>query len=248
MPSVADNILVVIAQNQLQAEVIALQRLVIETLQDIHSNGRPPTRKEYMRLMNATDAACAGPVAALRGQHRRLIEAPSVVAPPQRRITERRVSLDVIPFSDRDADPLYCGYALDLQRNPNKLLSPSFDIGGKQRCPSCGTRFDLLHGHAWKITKDVLHPARLGHDRRTPDFEYRVPALAVQELEEVTFHVMNRFIVKCHREDGEFACVLCNRNRPADTIWGSMSELVKHVQRAHDVAEYEREVDIREVA
>lgn len=70
----------------------------------------------------------------------------------------------------------------------------------------------------------------------------------VQELDEVTFHVMNRFIVKCHREDGEFACVLCNRNRPVDTIWGSMNELVKHVQRAHDVGEYMREVDIKEVA
>jgi hypothetical protein len=33
-----------------------------------------------------------------------------------------------------------------------------------------------------------------------------------------------------------------------DTIWGSMSELVKHVQMAHDIEEYRQEVDIKEVA
>lgn len=229
--------------------MIALQRLVIETLQDIYSMGRAPTRKEYIRLMDATDAACAGSVAAFRGQHRRLIEVPPVLVSPHRRVPmERRVSMDLTPFSTQDVDPLYCGYALDLQRNPNKLLSPSFDISGKQRCPSCGTRFDLLHGHAWKITKDILRPTSLEHDRRAPAFAYSAPVITVQELEVVMFHVMNRFIVKCHREDGEFACVLCNGNRPADTIWGSMNELVKHVQRAHDIGEYEREVDIGEVA
>jgi len=69
-----------------------------------------------------------------------------------------------------------------------------------------------------------------------------------QELGEIEFHVANRFIVKCHRENGELACVLCNQNRPVDTIWDSMSELVKHVQRAHDIEEYRQEVDIKEVA
>ena len=68
-----------------------------------------------------------------------------------------------------------------------------------------------------------------------------------QRLGEIQFHVTNRFIVKCHRENGDLACVLCNRNRPVDTIWGSMSELVKHVQRAHDIEEYRQEVDIKEV-
>jgi hypothetical protein len=69
-----------------------------------------------------------------------------------------------------------------------------------------------------------------------------------RELGEIQFHVTNRFIVKCHRENGELACVLCNQNRPLDTIWDSMSDLVKHVQKAHDVEEYRQEVDIKEVA
>ena len=74
------------------------------------------------------------------------------------------------------------------------------------------------------------------------------PNRRCQELGEIQFHVTNRFIVKCHRENGELACVLCNQNRPVDTIWDSMSELVKHVQRAHDIEEYRQEVDIKEVA
>ena len=74
------------------------------------------------------------------------------------------------------------------------------------------------------------------------------PNRSGQELREVQFHVTNRFIVKCHRESGELACLLCNQNRPVDTIWDSMSELVKHMQRAHDIEEYRREADIMEVA
>ena len=141
-----------IAQNQLQQEVIALQRLLINTLQTIYLNKRDITPEEYYSLIDASEAACEGTVDALRGQCRRLVESASPQAVPQN--PKRRVVLD-----DTTPSPLFCGYAIVLQQNQNKPLSPLFDQRGRLRCPACSARFDIEQGKAWKIRKDVIRPA-----------------------------------------------------------------------------------------
>jgi len=66
-------------------------------------------------------------------------------------------------------------------------------------------------------------------------------------LEEREFRLGQRFIIKCHTEDGEFACILCSRHRDVDVVCGSVETLVNHVGRSHDVEEFEKEVDLREL-
>jgi len=65
-------------------------------------------------------------------------------------------------------------------------------------------------------------------------------------METREFRLGQRFAVKCHTPDGEYACVICSRNRDVDAICRNVESLVKHVGTYHDVDELEREVDLRE--
>jgi len=74
----------------------------------------------------------------------------------------------------------------------------------------------------------------------------------VKRFEDRTYLLSARFLVKCHRPGGErgkgYACYLCYRNRERDTLVKTIRGLVGHVMDKHEVGEYEREVDIREVS
>jgi hypothetical protein len=144
----------VTAHNQLQEQVIALQRLLIHNLQTIYFNNLDITPKEYGSLMNASEAARADTVSTLRSQCRRLLEA--VIPQPVPQNPKRRVTLEDVHHGAAGRSPLYCGYAIALQQNQNKPLTPSFDRGGRLRCPACNALFDIEQRKAWKITKDVI--------------------------------------------------------------------------------------------
>jgi hypothetical protein len=133
-----------------------------------------------------------------------------------------------------DAAPLFCLYALDLQRT-SEPLEARFRPGGPLACPACGTRVEVRFGRSWRVSREVL---REGADGR------RLEDAAVEER---TYLLGNRFVVKCHREQAGFACVLCARYRDKDTVCATAEGLVKHVWRSHEVGEYEDDVDIREV-
>lgn len=62
------------------------------------------------------------------------------------------------------------------------------------------------------------------------------------------FMVESRFLVKCHREGGGFACVLCSRFKDSDTTCAEIADLVDHIWRQHGVKELENEEDIAEVS
>jgi len=131
--------------------------------------------------------------------------------------------------------PLFCRYAMDLQ-NTSMPLDACYAKGGSQACPLCGTRVPVEAGRAWKIEKEIVHE-RVSK----PKYEEEV-------IEERTFLLGNRFIIKSHREKAGYACVLCYRHRDRDTICESISGLVKHVWQKHDVSEYESDGDIRELS
>jgi hypothetical protein len=107
--------------------------------------------------------------------------------------------------------------------------------GGSNRCPECSTYVVIERGRAWKIVKEVVHEVV-----STRDYDE-------EQIEERTYLLSNRFVIKCHRERAGFACVLCARFRDRDTIVASAQGLVRHVWRKHDVSEYEVEPDIREI-
>lgn len=65
-------------------------------------------------------------------------------------------------------------------------------------------------------------------------------------METREFRLGQRFAVKCHTPEGEYACVICSRERDSDAICRNVEALVKHVGTYHEVDELEREVDLRE--
>jgi hypothetical protein len=222
-----------VTENRLQAQVIALQQTVINMLQDALYSGRTLDRIDMAKLIAASNAARDGSLDALRQQRQRqllAIEGPAPLPqalpqPPPKRYSQ------VL-----DAEPLYCRYALDLQYVRNKPLAVSFAPGGNCRCPECGIRLDAAADDVWEIDKRT--PARRvvagNHDERG----------TTTVLEAREFRLGQRFVVKCHTPDGEFACVLCSRHRDRDAICPSVRALVNHVGRFHDVRELEREVDL----
>ncbi|CAJ2507994.1 Uu.00g091800.m01.CDS01 [Anthostomella pinea] len=215
-----------ITENQLQAQIIALQQTVISVLQEALANDRSISRADMQRLMLASSAAREGSLDALRQQYQRLTTA---TLPPQRALPPPKRASTII-----EADSLFCRYSLDLQYVPKKPLSASFAPGGDGRCPECRVRLDVEPSDTyWHIEKRA--PIIVSDGR----YEEQV-------MEEFPFHLGQRFIVKCHTEDGEYACVLCNKYRSVDVVCGSVETLVNHVGKAHDVSELQREPDLRE--
>ena len=66
-------------------------------------------------------------------------------------------------------------------------------------------------------------------------------------METREFRLGQRFVLKCHTPDGEYACTICNKNRDVDAICRNVDSLVKHVGTFHDVDELDREIDLREL-
>lgn len=131
--------------------------------------------------------------------------------------------------------PLFCRYAVYLQDEPRMLLASTFAPGGSNRCPECSTYVNVEKGRAWKIVKETVR-----EKISTPDYDE-------EQIEERTYLIGNRFVIKCHRENMGFACVLCAGFRERDTILESAQGLVRHVWQKHDGVEYESDPDIREI-
>jgi len=152
-----------------------------------------------------------------------------VVNPPRSEAREVRED-----FFSADG-PLFCRYAVDLQRSSRMLLSSEFAPGGTNRCPECATQLAVEQGRAWKIVKEVMHE------------KIKAPKYDEEQFEERTYLVSNRFIIKCHREGMGFACVFCTRFRERDTITESAQGLIRHMWQKHNVEEFGVDPDITEI-
>jgi hypothetical protein len=131
--------------------------------------------------------------------------------------------------------PLFCRYSTELQET-GVPLDANFAKGGSQACPVCGTRIGIQSGRSWKIDKELVHEKRAS-DKFENEF-----------IEERTYFISNRFMVKCHREGAGFACILCFKYRDADTLCETAQRFVNHVWKKHSVAEYDTDPDIEEKA
>jgi hypothetical protein len=186
------------------------------------------------KLVAASNSAREGSLKALQDQQARLSSSASNRSPsPQRSIAAppKRSSMSIVEVQTQDT--LFCRYSLDLQRSASKPLAASMAPGGSCKCPECGLRLDVTGEDFWMIGK------------RTPltviEGGYQSSVLETRE-----FRLGQRFAVKCHTPDGEYACVICARERDADAICRTVEALVKHVGTFHEVDELEREVDLRE--
>ena len=128
----------------------------------------------------------------------------------------------------RDADLLFCPFSEDLQHDARVPLTST------NHCGDCGAIFDIESGRAWRITREVCKE-RIS----TADYDEEV-------VEDRTYLVSNRFIIKCHRPSGGYACVLCAKYREKDTLCESTRGLIRHIQIKHTADEY-ADADIKEV-
>ncbi|KAH8726379.1 hypothetical protein GQ44DRAFT_725968 [Phaeosphaeriaceae sp. PMI808] len=221
-----------IAENQLQAQIISLQQTVIGVLQDALNNDRQLTRTDQAKLIAASNAAREGSLNALQQAQQRMSSNNSIrSASPQRSIAPpKRASTAIMDLSDQ----LFCRYSLDLQYVQNKPLAANFAPGGSCQCPACGILLDVTADDFWMIGK------------RTPmtviEHGYETEVMETRE-----FRLGQRFVLKCHTPDGEYACTICSRNRDVDAICRTVDSLVKHVGTFHDVDELDREIDLREI-
>jgi hypothetical protein len=127
--------------------------------------------------------------------------------------------------------PLYCRYAERLQQT-GAPLDDNFSMDSSCACPQCGTKISIQPGRAWRIDKELVH-------EQSSSGKYRE-----EHIEERTYYINNRFIVKCHREKAGFGCLLCFRYRDSDTLCETIQRFVNHIWKKHSVAEYEAEPDI----
>ena len=236
-------------------------------LQDALNNNRQLRRSDIDRLVQASQSAQDGTVDALRSQSHRIqtagitysehdADSPrfrrrSLPAPKVREVadrTDRAVADDTIAPTNRtttmvavnrvrSADSptrLFCRYSLDLQAAPSKNLNIAFAPGHERdsRCPACDVRIPVDGEAGWTIGK---------RRRRTVLADDGREQLEVAHVE---VHVTARFVVKCHTERGEYACVLCARRRGVEVVCADPEALVAHVGRKHKIDEYEGEVDL----
>lgn len=125
---------------------------------------------------------------------------------------------------------LFCIYAKELQDNPRMPLASAYRPCGDGKCPFCRTYLSMRTGKIWEIVVDNCLESRYYH--RKPD--YRV------------FRIKNRFIVKSHRENGGFACVLCAKFRRFDMLCADIGSLMDHLWREHSGDELAWDYDIVE--
>lgn len=218
--------MVVITENKLQAQIIALQQSVIDILQEALLNDRQLSRSDIRKLVNAQEHARIGSLDALDGHYK-----------GGEQKTRERLITSLNPENARDLPPprrikslpapsiSYCRYSQDLQRS-RQQLSSDFDVTGDCRCPACGLHISADLQDYWVFTI------------RTPTEDNDE-----QSTESRSFSMGARFVVKCHNEDGKFACVLCSRHRDVDCICKSVDALVRHLGRDHFAEEFEQERD-----
>ncbi|RSL90427.1 hypothetical protein CEP52_014576 [Fusarium oligoseptatum] len=241
----------VVTENKLQAQVIALQQTVINVLQDAVYHGRRLDRVDMEHLIAASNAARDGSLGALREQRQRLLMAtekpkpalppPSKPMPPQKALpaparsrgssivrSEHPRSEPVRP----EPDPLYCIYSIDLQCDKNMRMASTFAPGGICQCPACGLKLGVEADDIWAIRKPTTRWITIDGYEREVD-------------EDLEFIVNQRFVIKCHTPDGDFACVLCTKFRDGDVLCASADALINHVGRSHSIDELEWEPDFR---
>lgn len=251
-----------IAQTQIQSQIILLQGSVIKLLEEALLTGSLP---DINRLYNTSEFAREGSIRALRDQYQRLLES----APPQRRPTGpvRRIS-STPSLRGHDADSLwsqqrppqkaiaynngsalFCRCAEELQRTSRSLDSCIVVERGSAVCAACGAAAgadDEEDGcRAWRIEKEV---AVRGGSSTREDRRYSRGSDAGSEAIVVRTYVLTRrFVFKCHREGSGYACYLCFRHRDRDTLCRSEEGLVSHVTSKHNISEYESDRDIKEL-
>jgi hypothetical protein len=245
-----DNLLTfsVLAQNQLQAQIILIQQTVIATYQECFalSHTHTPSAHHLSQLLQATRAARAASTAALTelyqrlspdlGHHRQRVPDAYLTPPsssptnPARREKESRWRHWKPHHWLGQSHPprsLFCPYARDLQQHANQPLAAAYLSGGDGHCPCCRTHIPIQAGKVWELALEDPEHRHGSHWR--------------------TFILKPRFVIKCHRDTGGFACYLCSTRRKFDTACEDVTDLIEHVWQEHSASDVLGDQDIYEI-
>lgn len=266
-----------VAQNQIQSQIILLQGSVIKLLEEAILTGTLP---DLNRLYNTSEFARESSIRALRDQYQRLLDsAPPRAIQQQRRPTGpmRRISSTPSLRGDRSTtnstwshgaplkkavthpsnagEPLFCRCAREMQYTSKPLHSVLADDRGAAVCAGCGVGVDdgddAEGCRSWRIEKELAVRAggRRGsaNDDRMAMISRGTNSLPDSEIVVLTYLLTRRFIFKCHREDSGYACYLCCLYNDRDTLCRSEEGLVNHVTSKHSVREYSGDRDIKEL-
>ncbi|KAF2632539.1 hypothetical protein BU25DRAFT_382061 [Macroventuria anomochaeta] len=233
---------------QLQSHIIKLQQVLISIHQDLMLSNYLTISSSHSQLIHLVQTVRTTRAAAIQAldmlYQRMLATSPkkSDAHPPmpggfplpprslQRSRSSSPCSSDTsvqipsnpIPKPNPNINKLFCRYALDLQFNIHLPLSANFKLDGNRRCPRCRIHIPVQPNKAWEVVMET--------SRRHPRCK--------------KFLVRNVFVVKCHREGGGFACVLCAQYGGADTVCRSIEALMEHLWKEHTSEDLERDGDI----
>ncbi|KAL6712672.1 hypothetical protein ACN47E_000549 [Coniothyrium glycines] len=132
-----------------------------------------------------------------------------------------------VPDMPLPSRKLFCIYARDLQRDSTFPMAKTFTAGGSNLCPFCRSHIAIRPGKAWEIIADSCDRAR-NHGKPLSQ----------------AFLIRNRFIVKSHRANGGFACLICAKCKSSDTVCREVAALMEHLWREHTSEELEQDEDI----
>jgi len=263
-----------VAQTQLQSQIIILQSSVIKLLEEALITGQPP---DISRLYNTSEFARQGSIRALQDQYQRMLQssAPAPYPGPLARRGPRpgapiRRTSSTPSLRGSEHESNYSRRLKALPPPPGSVVSVSnargpssgalfcryaqdlqhdaapFDLSDRQHCPACRAVLGFSNQSSWRIEKKVRP-----RDDRTSDRSSRTSSRVKDDDGDVitrSFILTPRFVAKCHREGDGYACYLCNCNRDRDTICRSEEALVNHVASKHGISEYVHDRDIKEMA
>lgn len=240
-----------LAKIQLQSHIIKLQQVLIKIHQDMMLSNYltiSSSHSQLILLVQTVRTTRAAAIQALDLLVQRLLADPAqerpkpdlpmpgtFPKPPRSRRSSSSSSPDVdTPTAPPPPPPpiipnpnmkkLFCRYALDLQTKDDLPLSTSFRLDGSNCCPCCRCYIAVRPSKAWEVIVDSA--GRRPRAKR--------------------FLVRNRFVVKCHRQFGGFACVLCAKYGDADTVCRTIGALMEHLWKEHTSEDMERDCDVVE--
>jgi hypothetical protein len=220
-----------VTENKLQGQIIQLHQTVISVLQEALYDGRQLSQDEIHRLIIAQQDARDGSLEALQGQYKRMLgrsrrrtEDDLMMVEDKPRPLQKQLTFPMRRVSLRDS--------IDSPRAVKALPAPG-------RSLFCRYSDDLQHsGRALSQAFDATG------DGRCPACEVVLPLEKGDSWVFRDARISARFVVKCHAEDGRYACILCAQHRDVDCVCRDIEALVRHVGTMHDAVEIEGDPDI----
>ena len=264
----------VMAQTQLQSQIIQLQQTLLNIHQDLLLStylAPSSSHSHLVRLIQTTRSARAASIQALNMQYQRMLPPipprephgmPGTFPLPSTGDHDHEDRRRPRPRRRRSNSSSSDSSCHSKTRRPILKPRPPPKPAPKPSPPEnklfCVYARDLQHDthlplvDNYKAGGNGMCPFCHAHIATRPGKAWEIIADGGKNFDEYTktlsrtFRVDNRFVIKSHREHGGFACIFCARFRKSDTVCRDIGALMEHLWRDHTGAELEKDEDVRE--